>query len=137
MQNQFVSFPPDQHESSGYIVAEHYCIWADCSNGALFTTSSSTLVQPAGGRFEGSSGRCLVGELFVVRDGSEANSTPSIISWVMVGLSAWNRQRRAVMQQSLSRRPSNRSSESMRPGGSRREVCNVCSTVGILRAGGF
>ena len=40
-------------------------------------TSSRTLVQPAGGRFDGKSGRCLVGELFVVRDGSEATSTPA------------------------------------------------------------
>ena len=85
-------------------------------------TSSSTLVQPAGGRSDGRSGRCLVGEVLMVRDGSEGTSTPSTISWVILGLRAWKRQRRAVMQQSLSRRPSTRSSESIRPGGRRREV---------------
>ena len=100
------------------------------------STSSRTLVQLAGGKFEGRSGRCLAGELLVVRAGSAATSTFSTISKVIVGLSAWKRQRRAVMLQSLSSLPSTRSSESISPGGRRRDVCRICRTVGIRRAGG-
>ena len=100
------------------------------------STSSRTLVQLAGGKFEGRSGRCLAGELLVVRVGSAATSTFSTISRVIVGLSAWKRQRRAVMLQSLSSLPSTRSSESISPGGRRRDVCRICRTVGIRRAGG-
>ena len=100
------------------------------------STSSRTLVQLAGGKSEGRSGRCLAGELLVVRAGSAATSTFSTISRVIVGLSAWKRQRRAVMLQSLSSLPSTRSSESISPGGRRRDVCRICRTVGIRRAGG-
>ena len=100
------------------------------------STSSRTLVQLAGGKFEGRSGRCLAGELLVVRAGSAATSTFSTISRVIVGLSAWKRQRRAVMLQSLSSLPSTRSSESISPGGRSRDVCRICRTVGIRRAGG-
>ena len=116
----------------------------NCTCDALFrmrmtcndSTSSRTLVQLAGGKSEGRSGRCLAGELLVVRAGSAATSTFSTISKVIVGLSAWKRQRRAVMLQSLSSLPSTRSSESISPGGRRRDVCRICRTVGIRRAGG-